>query len=122
MRAEEPCTHGPRRGGRVAGCTWIATYGVTNDGGSVGDFVTVEGRNFTASPNDVEVRERDITGAAVDGAGFDIEVLCPNSRKWIRRGWGDAKSPTLLQLPRPPIDAESPLLDFAGWRLLTARS
>lgn len=64
----------------IAGCTWLATYGVTNDGGSGPFFVTVEGRNFTNSPNDIEVRERDAavaTAPQTDGSGFHIEVLCP---------------------------------------------
>jgi hypothetical protein len=61
----------------IANCTWIATYGVPNDAGSVADFVTVEGRDFSSFPNDLEIRERDLTGAQVDGAGFHIEVLCP---------------------------------------------
>jgi hypothetical protein len=61
----------------IAGCTWLATYGVTGDGGSGSLFVTVEGRNFSTAPNDVEVRERTDAGAQTDGAGFHIEVLCP---------------------------------------------
>ncbi len=61
----------------IAGCTWIATYGVTDDAGSGSLFVTVEGRDFTNFPNDVEVRERNDAGVATDGSGFHIEVLCP---------------------------------------------
>lgn len=61
----------------IANCTWIATYGATDDGAAGPYFVTVEGRAFTSHPNDLEIRERDLSGTYVDGSGFHIEVLCP---------------------------------------------
>jgi len=64
----------------ITGCAYVATDGDISDGAGPPGEISVEQRNATVTPNDVEVRHYNSAGTQTDygtGDGFHIIVICP---------------------------------------------
>jgi hypothetical protein len=64
----------------ITGCAYVATDGDIADGAGPAGEISVEQRDATNTPNDVEVRHYNSAGAQTDygtGDGFHIIVICP---------------------------------------------